>query len=684
MPTPIEIVLKATDNASKVLKDTSKNIGDVESASGKLSGAFKLLTSAAIGGAVIKFFSDSLSYTTEYASQVRELSRNIGATTEESSRLIQVADDLEISEGALEGALKAAIRKGIEPSIENLGKLADEYLAIQDPIARTKFLMDNFGRSGADLGALMEQGSQGIHDMGKEADATGLIMSQEGVESARQYALAVDGLQDSWHGMQVALSQEVMPTLTAAANTLVLLVTWNKRLADATDTTSQSIADGAESLDDYNAQMDDLEKRSKSAIHYVGEVAGKQLYWNSQTLRFVDAAEAAARGIDRMTDAEITNAIELRNMTDEVDKGAIKAYEAAAAWTNYVGVVASGTDILKSSKDEAAAMADVFGGQTTPMLAAVKAQADLTSPSIAAIAAAFDAVRAAQKSWSDSAATDVQGALEAAGIKGDDLVTALGAIDDKYGTGLANQEAYKTKLSEISDEFAQTGDLEAFQAGLDTLDATFSPDGMQAKIDNTKARLLALGEEGFIAEVSTGGGVNRYQLGIDGLVHQVGPLGLGAALGSAQGVTIATGKVWRAETDPGSGLSVYTESVQHVTDLLAALPTAITTTWTFVQNGTPPETAPGGGGGGGSPQHKGPGGQHGLDMIVPPGYSGDRYPVYASSGERVTVQTQAQQQAGGGGAINVTLSGPFYLATPGGMTPRQFARMLQNELRRAP
>jgi len=52
----------------------------------------------------------------------------------------------------------------------------------------------------------------------------------------------------------------------------------------------------------------------------------------------------------------------------------------------------------------------------------------------------------------------------------------------------------------------------------------------------------------------------------------------------------------------------------------------------------------------------GPGGQHGLDMIVPPEHPNDSYAVFASSHERVIVQTPAQQAAG------VTVGGP----APGG------------------
>jgi hypothetical protein len=45
---------------------------------------------------------------------------------------------------------------------------------------------------------------------------------------------------------------------------------------------------------------------------------------------------------------------------------------------------------------------------------------------------------------------------------------------------------------------------------------------------------------------------------------------------------------------------------------------------------------------------KGAGGATGLDMIVPSGYPNDSYPVWATSGERVLVETKEQQKQGGG------------------------------------
>ncbi len=54
--------------------------------------------------------------------------------------------------------MKLAAKDGIEPSIENLAKLSDEYLALAPGMERTQFLMDRFGRSGDEMGKLLEKG----------------------------------------------------------------------------------------------------------------------------------------------------------------------------------------------------------------------------------------------------------------------------------------------------------------------------------------------------------------------------------------------------------------------------------------------------------------------------------------------------------------------------------------------
>jgi|GEM_PF-3452516 len=72
----------------------------------------------------------------------------------------------------------------------------------------------------------------------------------------------------------------------------------------------------------------------------------------------------------------------------------------------------------------------------------------------------------------------------------------------------------------------------------------------------------------------------------------------------------------------------------------------------------------------------GPGGANGLDIIVPPGYPNDTYPVRASSGERVVILTQDQVGNGAGG-VNITM----YNTINSGMDVEEMAFQMANIFR---
>jgi hypothetical protein len=165
-------------------------------------------------------YDEVITKTVDYADEVRELSRLIGATPEDASKLIQAADDVFISFDSLTTAMTIAIKNGIEPTVEGMGELADEYLAIEDPIDRTKFLLENFGRAGADLGPLMELGSDGIKELGDAAEETGLVLDQDALDATLAYKEGIDSLTDSWTGFMTNVGVKVIPVLVGIMDAL--------------------------------------------------------------------------------------------------------------------------------------------------------------------------------------------------------------------------------------------------------------------------------------------------------------------------------------------------------------------------------------------------------------------------------------------------------------------------------
>ncbi len=182
-----------------------------------------------------KAFNMTAGETVKYAAQVRSLSRAIGATAEDSSKLIQAADDVFVSFDTLKLGMIAAIRHGLSPTIAGMGELADKYVSIQDPIARTKFLTDNFGRSGAELAPLLALGAEGIRRLGDEAAKTGLVMSGPAVDAALKYEQQMDRLSDAGKGLQYTIGNGIIPVVTSYANLLNNVIATTRDTISATE-----------------------------------------------------------------------------------------------------------------------------------------------------------------------------------------------------------------------------------------------------------------------------------------------------------------------------------------------------------------------------------------------------------------------------------------------------------------
>jgi len=230
MAAVVDVLIKGKYEAGKAFDSLQAALKTASDGTGKTIGKFQEWTAgfadlkagfdvlAGVAGtamqAVQQAYAETITKTADYAKEVRDLSRTIGASAEESSKLIQAADDMGISYQTLTSAMEGAIRKGADPSIAGIAKLAEQYNAIQNPIEKTAFLMDTFGKAGADLGPLMEQGAAGIRAMGEEAKKAGLVLDEKAVQAARNYEIALDNLTDKVDAQRIKWGNEWIPTVT--------------------------------------------------------------------------------------------------------------------------------------------------------------------------------------------------------------------------------------------------------------------------------------------------------------------------------------------------------------------------------------------------------------------------------------------------------------------------------------
>ena len=94
-----------------------------------------------------------------------------------------------------------------------------QYLSLAPGVERTKFLFDKFGKSGLEMGKLMEKGGDGIRKASK-AVSENLIMTEKGIEKSDKYQAKLDDLSDSWTGLSVALGDVAIEPVTNALENL--------------------------------------------------------------------------------------------------------------------------------------------------------------------------------------------------------------------------------------------------------------------------------------------------------------------------------------------------------------------------------------------------------------------------------------------------------------------------------
>jgi hypothetical protein len=214
MPSEVKITLSADDKASAKIKGVTNSLGGIS----------KVMQSEAlksVGKDVSRYMNmatdamkDLVTEYGNYAEVVKRVSRLSGANMEQASKLIQLSDDLRISQEDLTTAMQAAARKGIDVSTDSLARMSDVYLKLAPGLERSKYLMDNFGRSGMNMAPFMDLGSDAIRRMSAEVDKN-LIVTDKQYQKFREGYAAVDEFNDRIQGLRYSLATDLVNAFTA-------------------------------------------------------------------------------------------------------------------------------------------------------------------------------------------------------------------------------------------------------------------------------------------------------------------------------------------------------------------------------------------------------------------------------------------------------------------------------------
>jgi len=114
-----------------------------------------------------------------------------------------VLDDYGLSAQDAETATRTLTQKGLAPTTAVLASLSDEYCPSIQRRRRTHSYLRTLARR-VGVGERPQHGSTAIRAQSAAVEDS-LVLTQQGVDQAREYALAVDGLDDAFMAFKINL-----------------------------------------------------------------------------------------------------------------------------------------------------------------------------------------------------------------------------------------------------------------------------------------------------------------------------------------------------------------------------------------------------------------------------------------------------------------------------------------------
>jgi hypothetical protein len=124
----------------------------------------------------------------EYQDSVKGLALSLGLSTEETSRIIGVANQYGVTTEQITNTLDMMVKRGMAPSINGLAQLSEKFLSIQDPVERAAYMSELLGRNWTQLNEILEKGPDAIKAAAEGLDKS-LVISQEQADQTEQLTI---------------------------------------------------------------------------------------------------------------------------------------------------------------------------------------------------------------------------------------------------------------------------------------------------------------------------------------------------------------------------------------------------------------------------------------------------------------------------------------------------------------
>ena len=253
----LAFVLSATDKMSRIIDEAVKKSTDKLSAfertTGKIgrsmtkAGSIMLGASAAVSGSILAIGKSTADYSGDMYDMARGTgvgvvafqklayaSRMSGVETEKLSASL-VKFDRMISDAA--GGNKTYMQTfedlgiKIKDSEGNLRKpneifedVADIFHNTEDGIGKTALAVELFGKSGADLIPMLNDGKSGLKAFYAEAERLGLVLSDEAIAKGDAFSDQLENMGEQVKGITLQLGAVLIPALSTAADKITAVI----------------------------------------------------------------------------------------------------------------------------------------------------------------------------------------------------------------------------------------------------------------------------------------------------------------------------------------------------------------------------------------------------------------------------------------------------------------------------
>jgi hypothetical protein len=229
------LVLELAANSARLQSDMGKAVGIVERGVARMTSVARGIA----GGALVAGFTAAASRAIKFGDDLNKAAIKAGLGAKAISELAYAARMSDIDLNSLSTSLRrmqvalseaSTGAKGPNEALRALGLrieelkglgadqqfeiIADRINQLEDPADRARAAVDLFGKAGADLLPLFEQGAEGIRAARQEAEKMGQSFSEKQIKALADADTAVKQLRASWEGFATSLTANAAPAIS--------------------------------------------------------------------------------------------------------------------------------------------------------------------------------------------------------------------------------------------------------------------------------------------------------------------------------------------------------------------------------------------------------------------------------------------------------------------------------------